>query len=157
LVLVSSAGLSADPVVMGRLKSLGERASTASGPQGVRERLGFVIHDPALVTDELVQLRWQIYSRDDYRAALAHINVLQDMAVRQRNLLSADELGRIVAPTLVVWTDHDPTASLETGRRYQALIPGARFEVIAGCSHVPAYEKPEAFDRLVLGFLADHP
>jgi 2-hydroxy-6-oxonona-2,4-dienedioate hydrolase len=156
-VLVSSAGLSADPAVMGRLKSLGERASAASGPQGVRERLGFVIHDPALVTDELVQLRWQIYSRDDYRAALPHINVLQDMAVRQRNLLSAEELGRIRAPTLVVWTDHDPTASLETGRRYQALIPGARFEVIAGCSHVPAYEQPEAFDRLVLDFLADHP
>jgi 2-hydroxy-6-oxonona-2,4-dienedioate hydrolase len=157
LVLVSSAGLSADPTVMSRLKSLGEQAAASSGQQGVRARLGFVIRDPALVTDELVQLRWQIYAREDYRRALGHINVLQDMAVRQRNLLSSDELGRIRAPTLVVWTDHDPTASLETGRRYQALIPGARFEVMAGCSHVPAYEQPEVFDRLVLDFLADHP
>jgi 2-hydroxy-6-oxonona-2,4-dienedioate hydrolase len=157
LVLVSTAGLSADPAVMSRLKTLGERAAAMSGPEGVRERLKFVIHDPALVTDELVQLRWQIYSRDDYRAALKHVNALQDMTVRQRNLLTADELGRIRAPTLIVWTDHDPTASLETGRKYQALIPGARFVVLENCSHVPSWEHPEAFDRLVLECLEKGP
>ena len=156
LVLVSTAGLSADPVVMSRLKTLGERAAAMNGPEGVRERLTFVIHDPALVTDELVQLRWQIYSRDDYRAALKHVNALQDMTVRQRNLLTADELGRIRAPTLIVWTDHDPTASLDAGRKYQSLIPGARFAVMQDCSHVPSYERPEEFDRLVLEFLNDN-
>jgi 2-hydroxy-6-oxonona-2,4-dienedioate hydrolase len=125
------------------------------GPEGVRERLKFVIHDPADVTEELVQSRWNIYSRADYRAALKHINVLQDMATRERNLLRPEELARIKAPTLVVWTDHDPTASLDTGRQYQRLIPGAKFVIIPDCSHIPSLERPEEFNRIVLDFLGE--
>ncbi|HUQ75869.1 MAG TPA: alpha/beta fold hydrolase [Burkholderiales bacterium] len=153
LVLVSTAGLTADPAVMAKLKSLGEKAASMPGPEGVRERLKFVIHDPADVTEELVQSRWNIYSRPDYRAALKHINILQDMQTRERNLLRPEELGSIRAPTLVVWTDHDPTASLDTGRQYQRLIPGAKFVIIPDCSHIPSLERPEEFNRVVLDFL----
>ena len=155
LVLVSTAGLTADPAVMAKLKSLSERAASMPGTEGVRERLKFVIHDPASVTDELVQSRWQIYSRPDFRNALKHINILQQMEIRERNLLTPVELSRIQAPTLVVWTDHDPTASLEQGREYQRLIPGARFVVIADCSHNPSLERPEEFNRVVLEFLGN--
>ena len=120
----------------------------------MRERLKFVIHDPANVTDELVDSRWRIYSRPEYRAALAHINALQEMTRRERNLLTSDELSRIKAPTLIIWTDHDPTASLAKGRDYQASIPGAKFVIIPHCSHVPSYESPAEFNRVVLEFLA---
>jgi len=153
LILVSTAGLTADPAVMAKLKTLGERAASLSGPEGVRERLKFVIHDPANVTEELVESRWRIYSQPEYRAALPHINALQDMARRERNLLTTEELGRIKAPTLIVWTDHDPTASLAKGREYQSSIPGAKFVVIPECSHIPSYERPEEFNRIVGEFL----
>jgi 2-hydroxy-6-oxonona-2,4-dienedioate hydrolase len=153
LVLVSTAGLTADPAVMAKLKTLGERAASMPGPEGVRERLKFVIHDPANVTEELVQSRWRIYSQPEYRAALPHINALQDMARRERNLLTKEELGRIKAPTLIVWTDHDPTATLAKGREYQASIPGAKFVIIPECSHIPSYERPEEFNRIVGEFL----
>jgi 2-hydroxy-6-oxonona-2,4-dienedioate hydrolase len=153
LVLVSTAGLTADPAVMAKLKTLGERAASMPGPEGVRERLKFVIHDPANVTDELVDSRWRIYAQPEYRAALPNINALQDMARRERNLLTREELGRIKAPTLVVWTDHDPTASLAKGREYQASIPGAKFVIIPQCSHIPSYERPEEFNRIVREFL----
>lgn len=153
LVLVSTAGLSADPSVMAKLKGLGEQAASMPGSEGVRARLQYVIHDPAVITDELVEARWRIYRQDDYRQALPNINILQNMVIRQRNLLGVDELGRIAAPTLIVWTDHDPTASLDTGRRYQAAIPGSRFVVLNDCSHIPSLEKPEEFDREVGEFL----
>jgi 2-hydroxy-6-oxonona-2,4-dienedioate hydrolase len=153
LVLVSPAGLTADPAVMAKLKSLGEKAASTPGPEGVRERLKFVIHDPAHVTEELVQARWAIYSRPDYRAALKNINILQDMQTRERNLLRREELASIRASTLVVWTDHDPTASLDTGREYQRLIPGAQFVVIRNCSHIPSLERPEEFNHIVVDFL----
>jgi 2-hydroxy-6-oxonona-2,4-dienedioate hydrolase len=155
LVLVSTAGLTADPAVMAKLKTLGERAASMAGPEGVRERLKFVIHDPANVTEELVESRWRIYSRPEYRAALPNINALQDMARRERNLLTKEELGRIKSPTLIVWTDHDPTASLAKGREYQSSIPGAQFVVIPECSHIPSHEKPEEFNRIVLEFLGN--
>jgi 2-hydroxy-6-oxonona-2,4-dienedioate hydrolase len=153
LILVSTAGLTADPAVMAKLKTLGERAASLPGPEGVRERLKFVIHDPANVTEELVESRWRIYSQPEYRAALPYINALQDMARRERNLLTTEELGRIKAPTLVVWTDHDPTASLAKGREYQSSIPGAKFVIIPQCSHIPSYEQPEEFNRVVCEFL----
>lgn len=153
LILVSTAGLSADPAVMKRLRELGERAASMSGSEGVRERMKFVIHDPALVTEELVQVRWQIYSRPDFAQAVKNINALQDMERRQRNLLTADELARVRAPTLVVWTDNDPTAPLSKGREYQQLIPGAEFVMMENCAHIPAYEDPAGFDRIVLAFL----
>jgi 2-hydroxy-6-oxonona-2,4-dienedioate hydrolase len=155
LVLVSTAGLTADPAVMAKLKSLGEKAASMPGPEGVRERLKYVIHDPAQVTEELVQSRWAIYSRPDYRAALKNINVLQDMQMRERNLLRREELASIRARTLVVWTDHDPTASLDTGREYQRLIPGAKFVVIDNCSHIPSLERAEEFNRIVVDFLQE--
>ncbi len=153
LVLVSTAGLTADPAVMAKLRELGVRAASMSGPEGVRERLAFVIHDPLDVDDELVSARWKIYSQPEYRAALPNINALQDIDRRGRNLLTVEELARITAPTLVVWTDHDPTASLATGRKYHESIPGARFAVIRNASHIPAYERPEEFNRLILDFL----
>lgn len=157
LVLVSPGGLTADPDVMAALRTLGERAATLPGPESVRERLKYVIYDPAAITDELVESRLLIYSRPEYRAALKNINILLDMSVRQRNLLTAEELGAIRAPTLIVWTDHDPTATLAKGREYHALIPGSSFVIIEHCSHVPSIERPEEFNRIVGRFLEESP
>jgi len=39
----------------------------------------------------------------------------------------------ITAPTLVLWTSHDPTADVSVGRRIADMIPGARFEVMNEC------------------------
>jgi pimeloyl-ACP methyl ester carboxylesterase len=41
------------------------------------------------------------------------------------------------------------------GRAYSALIPGARFELIAEAGHHPEIEQPEAFVDRVMAFL-DH-
>jgi pimeloyl-ACP methyl ester carboxylesterase len=41
------------------------------------------------------------------------------------------------------------------GRRFAQRIPGARWATLEGAAHVPMLERPEAFDRLVLGFLAE--
>jgi 2-hydroxy-6-oxonona-2,4-dienedioate hydrolase len=54
----------------------------------------------------------------------------------------------------VVWTRHDPTATVEDGERYAAAIPGARLEVLDDSSHLPQFEEPERFDELHLDFLA---
>ena len=81
------------------------------------------------------------------------IMALQDPEIRARNLLKARDYGAIAAPTLVVWTSDDPTADVAEGRRIASMIPGARFEVMAGCGHWPQYEDPKTFDRLHLDFL----
>jgi pimeloyl-ACP methyl ester carboxylesterase len=62
-------------------------------------------------------------------------------------------LRRIAVPTLVLWGDSDRIVTPDYGRRYAALIPGARFEPIAGAGHHAELERPEAFVERVGAFL----
>lgn len=54
-----------------------------------------------------------------------------------------DRLPLITAPTLVVWGGDDTVVPLAHGEAYAKLIPGARLEVIDGCGHLPALERPD--------------
>jgi pimeloyl-ACP methyl ester carboxylesterase len=62
-------------------------------------------------------------------------------------------LGRISVPTLVVWGDNDGIVSPDYGRAFARLIPGARFETIAGCGHHPETERPEELAASIARFL----
>jgi 2-hydroxy-6-oxonona-2,4-dienedioate hydrolase len=62
-------------------------------------------------------------------------------------------MSRIKAPTLVIWTSKDPTASTETGAEIASWVPGSEFVVMENCGHWPQYEQPEEYNRLSLGFL----
>jgi pimeloyl-ACP methyl ester carboxylesterase len=64
-------------------------------------------------------------------------------------------LGRIAAPTLVLWGDGDGVVTSDYGRAYAKLIPGAQFQLIDGAGHHPEQEQPERFVRAVTGFLGD--
>ena len=63
-------------------------------------------------------------------------------------------LRRITVPTLVLWGASDEIVQPSYGRAYSALIPGARFELIAEAGHHPEIEQPEAFADRVAAFLA---
>jgi 2-hydroxy-6-oxonona-2,4-dienedioate hydrolase len=155
LSLISSAGLTSHPSVMLKLKTLTERASLTSGREGVRMRLDFVLKNPNALTEELLDVRHDIYSAPDYQKSVCNIMCLQDMEIRRRNLLTADELARIEAPTLVVWTHDDPTATLSDGRKYADAIRDSRFVVFEHSAHMPQLEEPERFNALHLSFMAD--
>jgi 3-oxoadipate enol-lactonase len=75
-------------------------------------------------------------------------------AYRQFDAL--DRLAAITAPTLVVVGEQDLLTPPWIAREVAEAIPGARFEVIRGdgSSHVVPIERPEDFNRLVLGFLS---
>jgi 2-hydroxy-6-oxonona-2,4-dienedioate hydrolase len=151
LSLISSGGLTSYTGVMDKLRSLGTAAK--SGRDAVRERLAFVIKNPENITDELIDARWAIYKQPDYQAALPHILCLQDPETRARNLLSEEELGTIKVPTLVLWTRHDPTATVEDGQRYADAIPDAIFEVFEHSSHMPQHEEADRFNQLHVPFV----
>jgi non-heme chloroperoxidase len=55
----------------------------------------------------------------------------------------AAELGRIVAPTLLLWGERDGLFCREEQERLAATIPGARRRVIPEAGHSPHLEHPE--------------
>jgi pimeloyl-ACP methyl ester carboxylesterase len=62
-------------------------------------------------------------------------------------------LDRIGVPTLVLWGESDRVVTPEYGRAYAGMIPGSRFELIAGAGHHPEIEQPAAFAERVARFL----
>jgi 3-oxoadipate enol-lactonase len=66
---------------------------------------------------------------------------------------AAARLTEIRAVTLVVAGADDLPDFLAISERLAAEIPGARKELVEGARHVPALERPDEFNRIVLGFL----
>lgn len=153
LVLNTAGGWTAHAEVMARIKLLSMEAARDPSPERIRTRLEFLMHDVSKVNDDLVETRRAIYAQPGFPEVMEKVLCLQDMPVRRRNMFSDEDSGRIAAPTLVLWTSHDPTASPEEGRRISELIPGARYEVMNGCGHWPQFEDAEKFNALHLGFL----
>jgi pimeloyl-ACP methyl ester carboxylesterase len=63
-------------------------------------------------------------------------------------------LHGVATPTLVVWGREDAIIPLSAGQRYVRAIPGAAATILDRCGHMPEMERPEAFVRAVLDFLA---
>lgn len=65
-------------------------------------------------------------------------------------------LGAIKAPVLVVAGDGDLSTQPDTGRATAARIPGARFELIASCGHIPPAEQPASLAALIERHLREY-
>src|SRR5947207_2076982 len=155
LVLNTAGGLTADPVVMERLRTLSMNAVRNPDRDSVRKRLEWLMHDPKVVTDDLVEMRYRIYTQPAAEKMMEHIMCLQIMDIRRRNMIPVGDLHKIVAPTLIIWTDHDPTGKVEVGETFAREIPNARLVVMTNCGHWPQYEDAATFNRLHLDFLRE--
>jgi 3-oxoadipate enol-lactonase len=66
---------------------------------------------------------------------------------------ASKRLGEIGVPTLVVTGDEDFGDIHEIADMLVTGIPGAERATIADAAHLPNLERPDEFDRIVLGFL----
>lgn len=63
------------------------------------------------------------------------------------------ELARLSTPVQLIWGAGDSWVPLSVGERTLARLPGARLAVIEEAAHNPMETHPEAFQRLLLGYL----
>jgi 2-hydroxy-6-oxonona-2,4-dienedioate hydrolase len=153
LVLNTAGGWTAHPEVMARIKALSNQAAEDPGYERIKARLEFLMYDKAMVSDDLIETRRAIYAQPGFAAAMRQIMCLQEMDIRRANMITEAQYRSIKAPTLVVWTSHDPTATPEEGQQIASLIPGARYVVMNACGHWPQFENAPEFNRLHLDFL----
>jgi 3-oxoadipate enol-lactonase len=62
-------------------------------------------------------------------------------------------LASLRVPLLVVCGDQDPGTPPEQNRKIAGLVPGARYEPVANAKHFPNVEDPDAFNRIMIGWL----
>ena len=154
LVLNTTGGATLDLAVMERIKTLSTAAVENPSWDTIKARLEWLMADPAVVTDDLIACRQAIYAQPAMRAAMPHILCLQEPDIRRRNNLTDADWAAIRAPTLVLWTDKDPTAAVSVGQHIAGLIPNARLEVMQRCGHWPQFEDAPRFNDLHIGFLS---
>lgn len=155
LLLNTAGGRTANAEVLGKLKTLTLNAVKSATRESVRQRLEWLMENPASVTEELVEIRYRIYSQPEFRTNIDNIVVILDLETRLKNLLTDEMLNRIKAPTLVLWTTHDPMATVEVGEKMHKAIPGSRFVVMEECGHWPQYEKPDEFNSISIDFFRE--
>jgi 2-hydroxy-6-oxonona-2,4-dienedioate hydrolase len=109
--------------------------------------------DKAMVSDDLIETRRAIYAQPGFAATMERIMCLQDMEIRRPNMITEEQYRSIKAPSLVVWTSHDPTATPGEGRQISEMIPGAQYVVMNECGHWPQFEDADEFNRLHINFL----
>ena len=66
------------------------------------------------------------------------------------------QLGRITAPTLITFGQHDVATSTRFAGPMKAGIRNSELLIFEGCSNAPIYEKVEEFNAKTLEFLQRH-
>jgi pimeloyl-ACP methyl ester carboxylesterase len=165
LTLNTSAGLKlteqppeAEARAVERLRNLTREAVAEPTRESVRRRLEWLFLKPEeQVTDELVEIRYQIYRRPDTQHAMKKIVEQMTGDGRKKYVLTAEQLRRIHTPTLILWSEHNPTTPWQVAERAHQIIAGSRFHVIKECGHWPQWEKADEFNSRMTDFLCAVP
>lgn len=120
----------------------------------LRARLEWLMYDRSKVTDELVELRHRLWTRPEITEALTRYYERVFTPATDAYLFDEEALSRISAPTLVLWTDHNPFHGVDAAKRLCEVIPNARLAIVENAGHWPQWEDPEAHDRAVMEFLS---
>jgi pimeloyl-ACP methyl ester carboxylesterase len=136
----------------------------ARSPEHVRRLV--VVAPSGLLRRGLVPMAFRLaraprYSAPDF-APILLLDALRagpiNLWLAARELLRDDVeelLEKIAAPTLVVAGEHDMLVPVEVCKAVADGIQGVRFEVVHGAGHNVMYDRPQAFNQVVLDFLTE--
>lgn len=148
----------------GRIERLvfsdGQSATAATGAKTWQDRIDAAEANGMAATADATVERW--FSPDFIKAGKAEPIRAMTAAVSfegyracasaLQNYDFTDVLPRIAVPTLLIAgaNDGNMPASMRT---FAAAISGARFEIIPDAGHIPNFEQPEQFNRVLTAFL----
>ena len=109
-------------------------------------------YDKTFATDELVEQRSKVaLSRPDHLA-----NFIQGMSKPRRGIATAEEIGSITAPSLLLHGRDDRVVHFEGSLNLVAMIPDSRMVLVNRCGHWLMLEHSDEFNRLVTDFVLNN-
>jgi len=159
LVLVDNAGMGREVILDFKVASLpliGEFLTRPSR-KGTARLWKKVVYDSSLVTERLVEECYGLLTLPGtQKALLATVRACINLSGQRADLtgLLISKLGTITAPTLIFWGQQDRILPLAHAHIAMKKIPNARLHIFDRCGHMPQFEHPEEFNKLVLDFLA---
>lgn len=159
LVMVSSAGLGRDVDWGLRLLTLPLidqwMEKTRRDPVAVRLSLRRMLHDPSLITDDLVSAICKERSEPGSGKA-THTALRSNLSLfgvrRWRRHRQA--IRRVRAPMMIIWGRQDRFIPVRHAYRAMRWLAGVPVHVLDRCGHWPPLERPNEFNRLVGDFVS---
>ncbi|MFJ9710365.1 alpha/beta fold hydrolase [Streptomyces sp. NPDC101234] len=117
-----------------------------------------MVHDPALLTAEVIEERWTSATDPATLEASRRIYGRQAMAALQAAQAHSDQsvwaaLHKVAAPTLLTWGRDDRVTPLESALLPMRTMPRAELHVLPDCGHWAMIEQKDAWESAVLAFL----
>ncbi len=139
LILTGSSGLFEN--------GMGDSYPKRGDKEYIRQKTALTFYDPAMATEELVN---EVFEITNNRLKVIKIIALAKSAIRN-NL--GEELNQIKIPTCLIWGQNDTITPPFVGEEFHKLIPNSELHFIDKCGHAPMMEVPDAFNRILEGFL----
>jgi 2-hydroxy-6-oxonona-2,4-dienedioate hydrolase len=142
LVLAGSSGLVE--------KTMVSEIQTRPSREWLGRRIGELFRDPArhMREADVDRAHAELTNRGCARAMVK-------LSKSSRKNHVTNDMGRIKAPTLVVWGRNDVVTPPEAGTEFAAKIPDARIVWFDECGHVPMVERPDDFAGAMREFLEE--
>jgi pimeloyl-ACP methyl ester carboxylesterase len=118
-----------------------------------------MVHDPAVLTDEFVEMRWRTASDPEALAGIRQIYSREMLSVLREMMLAStaaelDLLRKIEAPTLITWGRDDRVTPLDGAIAPMRMIRKCELHVFFDCGHWSMLERKAEFESVVLSFLS---
>lgn len=107
--------------------------------------LGTIFHKE-LVTEELVQTRYEMSTGKNHEAHLARKDVSPPRPIHE-------QLKNMKPKSLLLWGNNDTGVTVEQGLLLFDLIPGAEFHLFDQCAHWVQWDQAARFNNLITNFL----
>jgi 2-hydroxy-6-oxonona-2,4-dienedioate hydrolase len=119
--------------------------------ENLKKMMEVFVYDASALTDEQMQMRLDnILARRDHLSSF-----LESMKANPKQFPDqGPRLAEIKAPTLIVWGRDDRFVPMDLGLRLLAGITNSEMHIFSRCGHWAQWEHAEAFNQLVLQFLA---
>ena len=117
--------------------------------------LGLFPHDPAVVTDAMVQTRYELSARPGAQEAFRRLIPEPAGPGTIVRGVPEDSLAQITQPSLVLHGREDAVIPVELGLRLNRCIPRSQLHIFGQCGHWVQIERRREFVALVTDFLAD--
>lgn len=113
----------------------------------IRKKTEMTFYDPKTATKELVD---EVFEITNNRLKVIKIISLAKSAIRHN---MAEELHKIMQPTLLIWGNNDIITPPFVGEEFHKLLPESELYFIDKCGHAPMMEVPDEFNRILKKFL----
>ncbi|MDL9935170.1 alpha/beta fold hydrolase [Gordonia sp. ABSL1-1] len=122
--------------------------------------LNGMVYDRALVTDELIEERWEAAMNPDALKTGRAMYGSAAFEMQQKFMADADiapywaMMHKVKCPTLLTWGRDDRVSPPDMALAPMRLIPDAELHIFPKCGHWVMIEAKDAFESAVAAFLA---